>query len=36
MPPMPAVIEHSAKAQMRTLRRLTPARRAASGLPPIA
>ena len=33
---MPAVTEQSAKAMVRTTGRLMPARRAASGLPPIA
>jgi hypothetical protein len=36
MPPRLAVAEHSAKAQMRMEASLTPARRAASGLPPMA
>ena len=36
MPPSPAVAAHNAKAQVRMPARLTPARRAASGLPPMA
>ena len=36
MPPRAAVAAHNAKAQMRMAGTLTPARRAASGLPPMA
>src|SRR5580704_9997859 len=36
MPPRAAVAEHNANAQMRMAEMLMPARRAASGLPPVA